>query len=343
MRARLRVDRSALADNYGLFRETAAGACGAVVKADGYGLGAVRVASIFADLGCRHFFVATACEGVALRRAHPEVGIYVLEGAMPTTSGCLAKSRLTPVINHHEQLAAWEAHRDLDIAVHVDTGMNRLGFARSFTGEHLVGYRPTLLMTHLACADEPEHPLNERQLRRFEAVAQQLPGVSTSIGNSAGTLLGRRFQGDLVRPGIGLFGGNPWSSRANPTRPVATLEAPVLQIRKLAAGEPVGYGAAWQSDRPRRLAVLGIGYADGLPRRLSNCGEVVVRGRRCPVVGRVSMDLTTVDVTDCDARTGDWVELFGRQLAIDAVAKTADTIAYELLTGIAPRVARIFE
>ncbi len=343
MSARLRINRGALAANYRLFSASATGACGAVVKADGYGLGATLVASIFASLGCRHFFVATLAEGVALRRSQTEATIYVLEGARPDTAGALAESRLTPVINHQEQLAAWAPHRELGIAVHVDTGMNRLGFPETVARATFDGYRPMLLLTHLACADEPEHPLNNMQLRRFERLASQLSGLASSIGNSAGTLLGQRFQGDLARPGIGLYGGNPWSNRANPTQPVATLEAPVLQIRTVQPGESVGYGATWRSDRPGRLAVLGIGYADGLPRALSNRGEAAVAGGRCPIVGRISMDLTTIDVTDCVVQTGDWAELFGAQLPIDTVANRAQTITYELLTGISPRVARICE
>ena len=339
----MRVSCGALGNNYRIFRKAAVGKCGAVVKADGYGLGSAVVASTLAELGCQHFFVATAAEGVALRQTQANADIYVLEGAMPATADALAQSRLTPVINHHEQLTVWAPHLDLAIAVHVDTGMNRLGFPKDLTAESLVGYRPSLLMTHLSCADEPEHPINAIQLRRFEAVARKFPEVATSIGNSAGTLLGRRFQGDLARPGIGLYGGNPWANRTNPMRPVATLEAPVLQIRTVLPGESVGYGATWRSDRAGRLAVLGIGYADGLPRRLSNCGQALVRGERCAIVGRVSMDLTTIDVTDCDARTGDWAELYGTRLPIDEIANTADTIAYELLTTVSARVARVYE
>ncbi len=367
MSARLRVNRSALAENFRMYRAASGGRCGAVVKANGYGLGLAETASVFARLGCEHFFVANALEGVALRAALTELGVfrgathdarrgesaqqnalpeprvYILEGVRPDTAHLLAEAGLLPVINHEEQLAAWAPQRHLEIAVHVDTGMNRLGFTPDVAADTFAGFHVNLLMTHLACADEPEHPLNEMQLRRFETAAQNFPGIATSIGNSAGTLLGRRYQGGLVRPGIGLYGGNPWSSRANPVRPVATLEAPVLQVRTLRPGDTVGYGGTWRSEDLRRLAVLGIGYADGLPRRLSNRGQAVVRGKRCPIVGRVSMDLTILDVTDCDVQPGDWAELFGPQLPINEVARAADTIAYELLTGIAARVARIHE
>ena len=343
MPARLRINRDALASNYRLYRAAASGHCGAVVKADGYGLGAVETAATFARLGCSHFFVATAAEGAALKEVVPEASIYVLEGALPDTAGSLAAAGLIPVINHQQQLAAWGLYRDRRIAVHVDTGMNRLGFPVGVSRATFKDFRPTLLMTHLACADDPEHPLNETQLRRFAGVAEGFAGVPTSIGNSAGSLLGVRYQGELVRPGIALYGGNPWLNRPNPVQTAATLEATIVQIREVLPGESVGYGATWRSDRPGLVAVLGLGYADGLPRRLSNCGQAVVRGKRCPIVGRVSMDLTAIDVTDIQAAVGDWAELFGPALPVDEVAKTADASAYELLTGISPRVARVYE
>ncbi len=343
MPARLRVNREALAANYRQYRAAVAGDCGAVVKADGYGLGAEATAAVFQRLGCGHFFVATAAEGLALKKALRGGAVYVLEGALPDSARPLAEAGLIPVVNHEEQLAAWAPYRDREIAVHIDTGMNRLGFPQGVAGSTFDGFRVSLLMTHLACADYPPHPLNEIQLQRFAAVAERFPGVATSIGNSAGALLDKRYQGDLARPGIGLFGGNPWSNKPNPVQPVATLEATVVQIRQVAPGESVGYGATWQSRKAGRLAVLGVGYADGLPRRLSNCGEAVVRGKRCPIVGRVSMDLTVIDVTGARAVAGDWVELFGTRLPVDEVARQADTIAYELLTGISPRVPRVCE
>ena len=343
MPARLRVNRDALAGNYRVYRAAATGQCGAVVKADGYGTGLAQAASVFKGLGCRHFFVATASEGMALRDVLPDDAIYVLEGVLADTARAVADAGLIPVINHGEQLTVWAPHREREIAVHVDTGMNRLGFSSAVGAAMFGGFRVSLLMTQLACADDPDNPRNETQARRFASVAERFPGVATSIGNSAGSLMGRRFQGDLVRPGIALYGANPWSNRPNPVQPAVTLEARILQLRDVRAGAAVGYGATWHSDRPRRLAVLGLGYADGLPRRLSNCGEAVVRGKRCPIVGRVSMDLTVVDVTDTDAAVGDWAELFGPSLPVDDVAEKAGTIAYELLTAISPRVARVYE
>lgn len=343
MPARLRVNRDALAANYRLYRTAVAGDCGAAVKANAYGLGVEETAPVFERLGCGHFFVATATEGLALRKVLQGGVIYVLDGVQPETAGPLAGAGLTPVVNHEQQLAAWTPFRDREVAVHVDTGMNRLGFPVGVRGSAFDGFRVSLLMTHLACADDPAHPLNEIQLQRFAGVAERFPGAATSIGNSAGSLLDQRYHGDLARPGIGLYGGNPWLNEPNPVQPVATLEATVVQIREVAAGESVGYGATWTSGKSRRLGVLGIGYADGLPRSLSNCGEAMVRGKRCPIVGRVSMDLTVIDVTGVRAIAGDWVELFGAELPIDEVARQADTFAYELLTGISPRVQRVYE
>ena len=342
MPARLHIDRDALAANYRLYRAAVAGECAAVVKANGYGLGMVEAASVFERLGCRHFFVATAAEGLALRRSLGDGAIYVFEGALPDSARPLAEAGLIPVMNHAEQLAPWAPYRDREIAVHVDTGMNRLGFPADVRASTFDGLRVSLVMTHLACADAPEHPLNEVQLRRFGRITARFPGVRTSIGNSAGSLLASRYHGDLARPGIGLYGGNPWLNAANPLQPVATLEAPVIQVREVPAGVSAGYGATWRAETPRRLAVLGIGYADGLPRGLSNRGEAVANGTRCPIAGRVSMDLTIIDVTDARVAVGDWVELFGTALPVDEVAGQADSIAYELLTSIAPRVERLY-
>ncbi len=341
--ARLRINRSALAHNYQLFRERVDGEVGAVVKADAYGVGVVAACEVFAGLGCRHFFVAHAAEGLAVRRLLADVEIFVFEGVWPDTADVLADANLTPVINHEAQLATWRPHRRRPIAVHVDTGMHRLGFAVDLTADRFIDFEVGLLMTHLACADEPDRPENRAQLARFADVSRHFDGVTTSIGNSAGSLLGPEFQGGLVRPGIGLYGGNPFKERPTPVQTVATLEARIVQIRDVPAGATVGYGATNRAERDRRIAVLGLGYADGLPRRLSNQGAVVVNGRRCSIVGRVSMDLTGVDVTDADAAVGDWAEVFGGALSVDEVATSAGTIGYEILTGIGTRVPRVFE
>ncbi len=344
MSARLVIDLGALAANYRLFRDAAdPAAAGAVVKADGYGLGAAEVTRALARAGCRHFFVATAAEGVALRSVLPDPRIFVFEGAVEDTVADLLGADLVPVLNHAGQLDTWRATAGgRAAAVHVDTGMHRLGFPSDVDPAAFRGLRVNLLVTHLARADEPDDPMNRLQLARFSRARAGFPGVPVSIGNSAGALSGPEFAGDLCRPGIGLYGGNPFLDRPTPVRPVVTLEGRILQLRDVAPGDSVGYGASFVAGAAMRLAIVGLGYADGLPRLLSNRGEAALRGRRCPIVGRVSMDLTAVDVTGLDATVGDWVEFIGREVLVDEVAAWADTIPYEVLTGLGARPRRVF-
>jgi len=323
--ARLIVDLDALAANYRKFRDNASGGSAAVVKANAYGLGMAPVARRLAAEGCRQFFVATDAEGRELRRILPNVEIFVF-------SGVVEGEGLIPVANHAAQIRAGP------VALHVDTGMHRLGF--DDPGEIPSGTEVRLLMTHLACADTPDHPLNEEQLARFQALAARFPGVPTSIANSAAILTGVEGIG---RPGIGLYGGNPYTTQENPMRCVATLEGEVLQVRKVVAGASVGYGASHVTGRDTTIAVVGMGYADGLPRALSNCGQAAFKTIRAPIIGRVSMDLTLVDVTDLPSvEPGDWIEFFGRSIGIDEVAAWADTISYEILTGVGNRVLRMY-
>lgn len=355
MPGRLIVDLDALAVNYARFQAAAVDReVGAVVKADAYGLGVVPVARRLQAAGCRSFFVATAAEGVRLRTAlnasstaarRTQDTIYVFEGALPDTVQSLVDAKLTPILNHPGQLDAWRPHRHLPIAAQVDTGMARMGFAADLSPSVVEGFELRLLLTHLACSDVPDHPANQAQVARFAEVAARFPGVPTSIGNSGGWLSGAATQGDLGRPGIGLFGGNPFSDRVNPMATVVRFEGQVLQLRRLAADTPVGYGQAAVTRRVTDTAVVGIGYADGVKRSLSQQGAMMVAGRRCPILGRISMDLTVLDVTDLvadggAAEVGMWVECFGEHLTVDAVAGQAGTIAFEMFTGIGPRVAR---
>lgn len=320
---RLIVDLDALADNYATLKACAAGDVAAVVKADAYGLGAMPVAQRLAAAGCRQFFVATAAEGVALRPALPrEVEIFVFSGEA-VAPGLIA------VANQPQQLGADP------VALHVDTGMQRLGFPWDAVPRTTAKVK--LLISHLACADTPDHPMNPTQMDRFEAVAIRFPGVPTSLANSAGILNGVPGVG---RAGIALYGGNPWSDQPNPMRPVATFEAQVLQVRTVGAGETVGYAATRTMRHETRVAVVGVGYADGVRRVLSNRGGAAFGGQRLPIIGRVSMDLTHLDATGTALDTGDWVEFFGPNLGVDEMARDADTIAYEILTGIGPRVER---
>lgn len=324
---RLIVDLDALAANYRRFRESASGGSAAVVKANAYGLGVAPVARRLAAEGCRQFFVATDAEGRELRQVLPDAEIFVF-------SGVVEGEDLIPVVNHADQMRAGP------IALHVDTGMRRLGFDDLDDAAIPQGTEVRLLMTHLACADAPHHPLNRQQLAHFRALMARFPGVPASIANSAAILTGVEGIG---RPGIGLYGGNPYPGEENPMRCVATLEGEVLQVRNVPAGTPVGYGATHVTGRNSVIAVVGIGYADGVPRALSNIGQASLHTVRAPIVGRVSMDLTLVDATDLPSvRPGDWIEFFGRSIGIDEVAAWADTISYEILTGVGNRVSRVY-
>ena len=320
---RLIVDLDALADNYATLKARAAGDVAAVVKANAYGLGALPVARRLVAEGCRQFFVATEAEGVALRPVLPkDAEIFVFSGEA-TAPG------LIPVANLAEQLGA------SPVALHVDTGMQRLGFPWDAVPTMAASVK--LLISHLACADTPDHPMNATQIRRFEAVAAQFPGVPTSLANSAGILNG---VAGLGRAGIGLYGGNPWVDRPNPMHPVATFEGQVLQVRTVRAGETVGYGAGRTMERDAEVAVVGVGYADGVKRLLSNRGATAFDGKRLPIIGTISMDLTHLDSTGTGLKRADWVEFCGPNLSVDEMARGAGTIAYEILTGIGHRVER---
>jgi alanine racemase len=353
---RVTVDLDALARNFRkLAIAVAPAACAAVVKADAYGLGLLPVARRLHREGCRRFFVATAAEGSALRTLLDDVSIFVLEGAV-TDAGvaALEAARLTPVLNSLEQVERWlggavAAGLRPAAALHVDTGMTRLGMSEAEVRE-LAGRRDwlsrfalELVMTHLACADEPEHPLNDAQVQRFGALRAMLPAAPTSIGNSAGALTAAARCGDIARPGIALYGGNPFVERDNPMEPVVTLEGRIVQLRSLDAAATVGYGATYAARSGERLAVIGIGYADGYPRRLGNSGAVAIASRRVPIVGRVSMDLLCVDVSNIDPksiRVGDWAELIGPNVPLEELAAAAGTINYEILTGLSCRLER---
>jgi alanine racemase len=355
-KARLTVDLAALAANYVQLRQLAPGAeVAGVIKADGYGLGAAPVAAALRKAGCRSFFVATAEEGAALRGILPlatQTLVYVLHGFAGAGPRELAAQALIPVLSAPEEIAALRAYarsegRTMPAALHVDTGMNRLGLplADVEAGLDLGGLSVGLLMSHLASADEPRNLSNMRQRERFAAARRWFPGVPASLANSAGILLGSGYHEDLVRPGIALYGGNPTPEAANPFQAVARLEAPILQIRDAAAGETVGYGGTHTLTAPARLATLGIGYADGYLRSLGNRGHVALGTHRAPIIGRISMDLTIIDVTGIPepaAHPGTMVELFGPALPLDEVAALAGTISYELLTRLGQRLARSY-
>lgn len=344
------VDLDALARNFRRVRDAASPAeCAAVVKADAYGLGLAPVAARLWLEGCKRFFVATVDEGRELRRLLPDAVIYVLEGAPAGAEAALHASHLVPVLNSLEQIACWTGAGGGKAVLHVDTGMSRLGLTEREV--ETLAAQPGLLagidvdhvLTHLACADVPSHELNATQLYLFERLRRKLPAAPTSIGASAGIFLDPEHRGDLVRAGIGLYGGNPFADRACPVEPVVTLRARIVQVRDVCAAGTVGYGATHAVQPPCRLAVCAVGYADGYPRAVGNRCAASFDGVRVPVVGRVSMDLTCIDVSAIPAdaiRPGDYVDLIGGAVTLDEVAAAANTIGYEILTRLGSRLER---
>lgn len=353
----LTIDLDAIAENYARLRERMRnGACAAVVKADGYGLGAARVAGRLALAGCDTFFVAHLTEGIALRSTVPNARIYILNGLYAHCAADYADHDLIPVLNDRGQIDDWAGycreHGARPCAVHFDTGMTRLGLTPAEAGhllddpEILRGFSDVLLMSHLACADEPDHPLNERQRVEFERVRHRLPAYRTSFANSSGLFLAGDFQGDLGRPGVALYGGNPTPGAANPMRPVVRLEGRILQLREIDASRTVGYGATHEIRPPARIATVAVGYADGYLRSIGNHGHAFIGDYRVPIVGRVSMDLITIDVTgvpETQCRPGCWVELLGTRHTIDDLAAEAGTIGYEILTSLGARHHRVYQ
>ena len=348
--AQVVVDLDAIAENYGRLVVRAPRAqVAAVVKADAYGLGAGRVARRLWRAGCRTFWVSSLPEGRELRAQLPDARIFVLEGACGALAAC-RDAGLIPVLNTVEEIVEWSEFAERrPVALQFDTGMNRAGLDPAQTLSLVAGMRREgglvveLVMTHLACADEPEHPQNARQLQRFSTVRQHFPDVPTSIANSAGIFLGHDYHGDVVRPGLALYGGRPAPTGPNPMCEVVRFDARVLQLKTVSEAGSVEYGASAAVAAGARIATVGAGYADGLPRALGNRGHAIVAGRRVPIIGRVSMDLITLDVTDlppsCVA-VGDTVCLLGAGLPLEEVADAAGTIAYEVLTRLSPRVAR---
>ncbi len=335
--------------------------CAAAVKADAYGCGLDPVTHKLAKAGCRTFFVADVGEGRRVRAIAPDAVVYVLNGLMPGSAQAFAADNLRPVINSTTELAEWDAFIATKgwrggAALHVDTGMNRLGISI----DEAVAIAPriqsethgfTLLMSHLACAETPDHPMNDRQIRLFREIRIMYRGVPSSLANSAGIFLGGTMYCDLVRPGIALYGANPTPGKTNPMRPVVELNGRIIQVRSVNKGESVGYGATFTASRVSRIAVIAVGYADGFLRSAAAgkgkpAAEVVIGGKRCPVAGRVSMDLIAVDVTDLPdgtARRGGLATLIGEGMSVDDLAAAMGTVAYEVLTSLGPRYHRIYK
>ena len=354
----LTVDLAAIGRNYARLAAMADGAqCAAVVKADAYGTGAHRVAPHLHKLGCENFFVATIKEGIALRKLLAGVKIHVFDGLFPGSADLFDKHQLIPVLGSLAMLKEWSEHcrkkkRAPPAVLHIDTGMNRLGIGPDDLSQlieqqkdHLQDIRLDLVMSHLACADDQKHALNQKQLTRFKDALGRLPGAPASLANSAGIFLGSDFHLDLLRPGIALYGGRPNECAPNPMEPVVTLISHIAQIRRVEKGVTIGYGGTYTTTRQTRLATIPVGYADGYLRALGSStkragAHVFVGDHKAPLLGRVSMDLITVDITDVPqsvAFIGTDVELLGAHILIDDLADIAGTIGYEILTSLGTR------
>ncbi len=350
----LEIDLDALADNYRHLKNLAHPAkVAASVKADAYGLGANRVSQTLYNLGCRTFFVAHALEGAALRDVIPDnAEIYVFCGPLPGDIDTLFKNRLKPVINSVQQAQVWQEFNQeqatpLPAALHFDTGINRLGIPIDEQNSFFDGdfaFPTDLILSHLACSPMPDDPHNPEQLKRFKAIAAHYPQTRKSLANSGGLYLGPQYRFDLIRCGIGLFGGKAsFDPAADSLKPVASLHAPVLQTKTVKAGESLGYNATAHVTRDSQIAVVGIGYADGLPLSASGSDtqpglRVRIHDQMAPVIGRVSMDMTLIDITDIAVKAGDMAVFFGPDLSDQA--DHAQTIDYEILTRLGARSER---
>src|SRR5215471_11893949 len=352
----LTIDIAAIVANWqALARQLLTVECAAVVKANAYGMGLKPVATALAQAGCKTFFVADLAEARTVRALAADATIYVLHGFMLEAAESFIELDVHPVINSMTELAEWDtfvATRGWQsgAALHVDTGMNRLGVSpeeaaalapRVQTQNHGIA----LFLSHLACADIPDHPLNARQLQLFRGLRALYSGIPASLANSSGVFLGDATYFDLARPGAALYGINPTPSRPNPMKSVVELTGRVVQIRAVAREQTIGYGATWRARRNSRIAVAALGYANGLLRAGSGSderpgGAAIVAGKRCPIVGRISMDLLMLDITDLPdgaVRRGDFATLIGGELSIDEVAAAAGTIGYEILTRLGMR------
>ena len=350
----LEVDLAGIVANWRALRARHGGQTAGVVKADAYGLGAARVAPALHAAGCRHFFVAHLSEALAIRALLPGAMLAVLNGSPRGAEEELARNDIDPVLGSLDEIACWGAlarrlGRTLPALLHIDTGMNRLGLDRrelttlQQNRALLEGISLRYTLTHLVASEVFGDPLNTAQLRRFDAACAGLPPAPRSVANSSAIFLGADWRSDLARPGAALYGINPTPGQPNPMQAPARLRARILQVREVQAGESVGYNATWRAPGVRRIATAGIGYADGWKRALSGRGHALFDGSPVPLVGRVSMDLTTYDVTDFSGATaGGWLMLIGPGLPVDTVADWAGTNGYEILTSLGGRIARVY-
>jgi alanine racemase len=357
----LTIDLAAIEANWRtLKRELLTVECAAVVKANAYGLGLEPVTATLAKAGCKTFFVADIAEARSVRSRAGEADIYVLDGFVPDWGEAFIEINARPVINSTTELAEWDAFVSAHswrsgAALHIDTGMRRLGIApdeaaalapRAQTENHGIA----LIMSHLACADTPDHPLNAAQLKLFRELHMLYAGIPASLANSSGIFLGDTARFDLARPGAALYGVNPTPGKPNPMQNVVELTGRILQLRNVAPDETVGYGATWTAKRSTRIAVVALGYADGLVRAGGGTddhpgGAAIVAGKSCPIVGRISMDLACIDITDLPpgaVHRGEHAVLVGGDIGVDDVAAAAGTIGYEILTRLGPRCHLVY-
>lgn len=359
--ALLTIDLDALCTNYRALGRLAPGAeCAAVIKANAYGTGTEKAAPALAQAGCKTFFVATFDEALKVAKLVSGATVYVLDGCFPGSAEAFAREGIRPVLNSIDEIADWmlfckQTGEPHPAGLHVDTGMKRLGLStpeaeQAFGADGAAqGFSPALLISHLACADEPDHPKNAEQLALFRSVRENAPACPASLANSGGIHLGQEFHFDLVRAGFSLYGGQAVAGRP-PLFPVVQLHARIAQIHAANTGETIGYGAAQTAKRPTRIATLSLGYADGIFRNLGATDAQAgmtgyISGHPAPVLGRVSMDLITLDVTDIPeslARRGEWVEIIGPNVSIDTLAAQAGTIGYEVLTSLGNRAQRVY-
>ncbi|MBX3540253.1 MAG: alanine racemase [Chelatococcus sp.] len=361
--ALLTIDLKALVKNWRTLAAEAPDAeCAAVIKADAYGIGLEQAARALTDAGCTTFFVAHLSEAERFRSVNSAATLYVLNGLLPGTAAHFAAINARPVLGSREEIEEWGAYcvavgSKLAAAVHIDTGMNRLGLrldsATKLVSETTLmeAFMPTLVMSHLVSAEVPALPVNARQVKAFQAARALLPGVPASLCNSSGIYLPERPHYDLLRPGYALYGGNPRPGRDNPMAPVVRLAARIIQIRTVPDAETVGYSGHWTAEGRRRIATVSLGYADGFLRSLSGTnlkpgGEAVVGGLRCPIAGRISMDLVTLDISalaEDAVKRGDYATFIGDGISIDEVGTRAGTIGYEILTSLGHRFARRYK
>ncbi len=349
----LEIDSQAIIHNYKTMTSFLGDtACVPVLKADAYGFGLQTIAPLLAHQGCNNFFVAHLEEALTLRNLLKQADIYVLSGVFRDTESLFVNQRLIPVLNDFDMLKRWVGHAQqlgtkLKCILHFDTGMHRLGFDHTDTTKLfeswslLESLEIQMIMSHLASSPDKNDPMNHKQKLRFDALRQQLPDLPASLADTGGIYLGKDYHYDVARPGKGLFG----LFKGTELKPCLTLLGQVLQVQSAAEGETVGYGGTITLTRSTRLATIGVGFADGYDRRLSNNGYALIQGYKAPILGRISMDYTVIDITDIPETlcyAGSWVELVNSQLDLDILAQSIGTISRELSTGFSSRLHRIY-